>query len=309
MSLPALDAQEQQVVEAVAAHSASLRGGMDALLLKYLWRKAAGSESALMTALAGLVHEGWLEVLGGDASHLRLTTAAYAEWSARAHAAPGAAESAVWTDTVAAAVPLPAARSEMELKHRLGEVLRGLDLPEDGAVTARTLAQIWALLKVRADELRTALDLMARDGQLSLRRAGDTAWITPTADGHRYSLGIAPPAWLLKLAPPMQTRHLKLITADDTQMLSLAAVLLGETELRQVAFAPAYFMQRFATTFRLAGDAALRALELLWRLGHVQAASDSSLRLTPTGLALAAQGQSAAHREAMQMLLDRLERL
>ena len=107
----------------------------------------------------------------------------------------------------------------------------------------------------------------------------------------------------------MQAAHLKLITPDDTQMVSLTAVLLGEAELRQTVFAPGYFQERFNKVYHLAGHASVRALELLWRLGHVQAAgSDSSLRLSPSGMALATTGQSVGHREAMQAVLDRVNR-
>ena len=165
MSLQVLeDVSGNAVLNLINDGSLSLLDGMDALLLKYLWRRAGHPDRNLASALQGLLEAGLIEVVPGPDMAVRLSTRAFAALQQAWRAAPGSAaegdDSPDWDSVEQGPVQaggMGAARSELQLRLHVIGIYAELSVPANGRISAASMAHIWAQLRHRGEELRHSL--------------------------------------------------------------------------------------------------------------------------------------------------------
>lgn len=286
--------------------SGSILGGMDALLLKYLWRRSGQQDSELAGALQGLIESGLIEVVPGPDMALRLSSRAYGAlqeaWLQQRQAGSDPQEDeADWDnmqDAAGSAGGAGPARSELQLRCQVMAVLAELGVPADGRVAAASMAHIWAELRHRGEELRHAVDLLQRDGHLRVHREGSVAYFVMTRSGAAYAGGRRPPEALYRLAPPARNQERRVKTLADEDWLDL---LLGELSREGLLRQP---QLRFAqiesclAPLKLYSFAAAHACELAHRFGYLDWIGNSSdaMHCTESGLKRAQDAETPAVR-------------
>lgn len=270
-----------QVIEDVAGNavlnlinegSRSLLDGMDALLLKYLWRRAGHPDRNLAAALQGLLEAGLIEVVPGPDIAVRLSHRAFAAlqdaWrQGRGGMRADGDDTPDWDSVEQGPVQAGGAgpaRSELQLRLNVAGIFAELGVPPNGRIAAASMAHIWSQLRHRGEELRHSVDLLVRDGHVRVQREGSIAYFVLTEAGHRYVQGRPPPAELVALAPPARNQDRRLKTLADGDWIDL---LLGElaragVDQHDLSFAD---IEAVLAPLKLHSFAAMHAAELLHR--------------------------------------------
>lgn len=167
----------------IEAHPSTIREGADSLALLYKWKRDGGDGPGFMSAVHSLHENKLVEIMPGADMRLRLTAAGFArldamlpvEAAAEAVAAEEdmPADSTAWKGGAAASRDAPA----QELAVLLLDVFSTLGVPAGHAVSADTLAKIWAMEGKRGGDLRTALDALAANGALVIHRGERTVFV------------------------------------------------------------------------------------------------------------------------------------
>lgn len=303
MSLQVLeDVSGNAVLNLINDGSLSLLDGMDALLLKYLWRRAGHPDRNLASALQGLLEAGLIEVVPGPDMAVRLSTRAFAALQQAWRAAPGSAaegdDSPDWDSVEQGPVQaggMGAARSELQLRLHVIGIYAELSVPANGRISAASMAHIWAQLRHRGEELRHAVDLLQRDGHVRVLREGGVAYFVLTEAGFHYATGRPPPAQLIALAPPARNQDRRIKTLSDQDWIDL---LLGELARAGLAQGPDAIsfseIESVLAPLRLHGFAAIHAAELAHRQALLEwsGASDAQFLWLEAGRTRARQAMS-----------------
>ncbi|EIT69959.1 MULTISPECIES: hypothetical protein [Hydrocarboniphaga] len=293
------------------AHSVSVTQGLPAQLLNKRWEQAGRSTAQLGPALKLLFDQDWVAITPDlDPPHLRFSSegfrklieaplieepAAVAE--AIAEAAPVASASAAERPVTVPAAPSTAAPaaatfrgpSELRLRNDILGIYRELKLKAGARLIGMTLSRYWQELGNRAGDLRDGIDVLVRDGFLQPRMVGiDKHWML-TEEGAHFMAGAQTPASLSRLAPPLD-RVSPTPPADELRLLTSRVLVAelgpGESRLDYTLLRPAW-MQRT----RLDDNALLHGLDMLHKLSCVQLHEGRPLdiEITAAGRTLASQ--------------------
>lgn len=296
------------------AHSVSVTQGLPAQLLNKRWEQAGRSTAQLGPALKLLFDQDWVAITPDlDPPHLRFSSEGFRklieaplieEPEAVAEAiaepapvvAPPAAERPVTAPATAAPSPAaaPAAAtfrgpSELRLRNDILGVYRELKLKAGARLIGMTLSRYWQELGNRAGDLRDGIDVLVRDGFLQPRMVGiDRHWML-TTEGESFMNGPAAPPALARLAPALDKISLT-PPADELRLLTARVIVAeldpGQNRLDYGSLRPAWMLRT-----RLDDNALLHGLDMLNKLACVQLHDSTPLdiEITAAGRALASQ--------------------
>lgn len=285
------DVPGNAVLNLINEGSASLLDGMDALLLKYLWRRSGHPDRNLAAALQGLLEAGLIEVVPGPDMAVRLSHRAFAAlqqaWRQDAGRKQADSDDTPDWDSVEQgpiqAGGAGAARSELQLRLHVIGIYAELGVPANGRIAAASMAHIWSQLRHRGEELRHSVDLLVRDGHVRVQREGAVAYFVLTEAGHRYAQGRPPPPELLALAPPArnQDRRLKTLADADWTDLLLGELARAGADQHDLTFPD---IEAVLAPLKLHRFAAMHAAELLHRHEYLDwSAGDTPFCWTDAG--------------------------
>ncbi len=287
------------------AHSVSVKQGLPAQLLNRHWEGAGRSTEQLAPALKTLFEDDWIALTPGlEPPHLRFSVAGFrrliearplpetaAEPEEEIVAAPAPPPpAATLAEPVAAEAPKPRTVSEVSLRNDILGVYRDLKLKAGSRLIGMTLSRYWQEMGHRVSDLRTGIDVLARDGYLQQRLIGiDRYWML-TIDGEAYLRATPTSPRLLELAPPVAQIDNTPSAGEMRKLLAQMLLDIGsEHKTDDIAFDALrpIWMQRT----RMDDNALLHALDLLVKakLGSLSAQGPLSVRLTATGHELASQ--------------------
>ena len=297
------------------AHSVSVTQGLPAQLLNKRWEQAGRSTAQLGPALKLLFDQDWVAITPDvDPPHLRFSSDGFRKLieaplleepeiiaEAIVEPAPVAKPAAERPITVPAAAPSPAAAStaapvaafqgpsELRLRNDILGVYRELKLKAGARLIGMTLSRYWQELGNRAGDLRDGIDVLVRDGFLQPRMVGiDKHWML-TTEGEAFINGPLTPGVLKPLAPALDKISLT-PPADELRLLAARIIVAeldpGQTVLDYTLLRPAW-MQRT----RLDDNALVHGLDMLHKLSCVQlhAGRPLDIEITAAGRTLASQ--------------------
>lgn len=155
--------------------------------------------------------------------------------------------------------------SEYSLRGLLMELLASNRLRARGQIQAAALAEQWDAGRQRAGDLRTALDLLIRDGQLSVGRLRGTRFRLEK-DGSAYMLGRPAPRPLAD-GSPMPSPETMAAHELDNETLTAMTVYQFRGELRDEPMSADMLCYLIERQFALHTPLAHHAVELSHRLG------------------------------------------
>lgn len=292
------------------AHSVSVTQGLPAQLLNKRWEQAGRSTAQLGPALKLLFDQDWVAITPDlDPPHLRFSSDGFRKlieaplieepdvaMEAIAEPAPVVAAPAAERPVTAsiAASPAPAAAafrgpSELRLRNDILGVYRELKLKAGARLIGMTLSRYWQELGNRAGDLRDGIDVLVRDGFLQPRLVGiDKHWML-TEEGAHFMAGVQTPASLARLAPALDKISLT-PPADELRLLTARVIVAeldpGQSRIDYGVLRPAW-MQRT----RLDDNALLHGLDMLNKQACVQLHDGHPLdiEITAGGRTLASQ--------------------
>ena len=295
------------------AHSVSVTQGLPAQLLNKRWEQAGRSTAQLGPALKLLFDQDWVAITPDlDPPHLRFSSDGFRrlieapvidepEVGVEAIAEPApvarpAVEPPIVAASPAAAAATAASRgpSELRLRNDILGVYRELKLKAGARLIGMTLSRYWQELGNRAGDLRDGIDVLVRDGFLQPRMVGiDKHWML-TEEGARFMSGAQTPAALSRLAPALD-RISPAPPVDELRLLTARVIVAeldpGQNRLDYGSLRPAW-MQRT----RLDDNALLHGLDLLHKLSCVQVHEGS-----PLGIEITAAGRTLASQETPKL--------
>lgn len=289
------------------AHSVSVTQGLPAQLLNKRWEQAGRSTAQLGPALKLLFDQDWVAITPDlDPPHLRFSSEGFRKLieaplieepdvavEAITEPAPVvAAPAAERPVTVASPAPAAAAfrgPSELRLRNDILGVYRELKLKAGARLIGMTLSRYWQELGNRAGDLRDGIDVLVRDGFLQPRMVGiDKHWML-TEEGAHFMAGIQTPASLSRLAPALDKISLT-PPADELRLLTARVIVAeldpGQSRIDYGVLRPAW-MQRT----RLDDNALLHGLDMLNKHACVRLHDGQPLdiEITAGGRTLASQ--------------------
>ena len=284
------DAFAHEILVQINRSSSSLIGGMDALLLKYLWRKAGHADAELAQGLQLLVQESLVEVLPGVDMALRLSPAGFErvqaalldQGPASADGAPEEKDWAAQTESTPSAAAAQA-RSEFELRQRIMDIFADLNIPPGGRVASASMSKIWADSRIRAEELRHGIDLLERDGYMHVERIDGDGYFVLSQAGFDYAQGRSAPSCLVALAPPAHASDVRVRTLADLDLMRLVMHELAVSARPNPEEYSVEDIEAAVQRFQLPGFLIFHAADLLHRRGLANLVSESPLRFRYTG--------------------------
>lgn len=292
-----------------------LGNGIDALLLKYRWRRLGHSEGELAEWLDTLGRGDMIEVLRDEPLSVRLT----ADGLSRLRAVSGIGGSTAnpgqgrrfrfrsdWSDEQAA---VHAKLSELDLRIALLGLLAALEVDQQRCLRAAAALIAWTGAGRRAEGLRLAVSVCERDGYLRLRRTERGTLISLTPHGTRFADGRACPEPLLDRAPALNPAQLEwqVLSEDEYILLASHCVLAA-------GFDTEFTLSDLNTALketRLPATASTRCADLLHRYGFVDMLDPAWLqfRITDAGRELMRRSAEPANRSRVQTALSAATRL
>lgn len=293
------------------AHSVSVTQGLPAQLLNKRWEQAGRSTAQLGPALKLLFDQDWVAITPDlDPPHLRFSSEGFrrlieaplieepeAVAEAIVEPAPVVSTPAAERPVTVPATPSPAAPaaatfrgpSELRLRNDILGVYRELKLKAGARLIGMTLSRYWQELGNRAGDLRDGIDVLVRDGFLQPRLVGiDKHWML-TAEGESFMNGAATPPALARLAPALD--RISLTPPADELRLLTARVLVAELDPGQGRLDYGSLRPAWMQRTRLDDNALLHGLDMLHKLACVQLHDGRPLdiEITAAGRTLASQ--------------------
>ena len=178
--------------------------------------------------------------------------------------------------------------NEYSLRGLLMDLLAGNRLRARGQIQAAALAEQWDAGRHRAGDLRTAVDLLIRDGQLTVGRLRGTRFRLEK-DGSAYMLGRPAPQALAQTSPAPSPNAMQPHDLDSVALTAMT-VYQFRGDLRDEPMSQDMLLYLLERQFGLHSALAHHAIELSHRLGHLDwdEATDQ-LVLTATGRELRAK--------------------
>jgi hypothetical protein len=170
--------------------------------------------------------------------------------------------------------------TEIGLRNQLLDIYRDLKLKPGSQIIAMTLSRYWQEMGLRAGDLRTAIDVLVRDGYLIYSSLRFEPHWRLTEAGYAYASAPLTPAALLELAEPLTELEDHGHNDEDLRRKGLA--LFRGTAVEWHSFAG------LETDWRRGRDSLLHSLDLLWKAGLIELrlGDPLAIRLTETGAAL-----------------------
>lgn len=176
------------LLRAIESHPISIREGADSLALLYWWKREGGDAASFGAAIQSLHRDGLVQIMPGPDMRLRLTAEGFLQLDAllpdedaNAEAAASESEESQWKGGAVPNRPVPLA----ETVALLVKIFATLAVPAGRAVSADTLSKIWTMEGKRGGDLRSALDAMAAQGELTVQRGERTVFLLTPAGAAR----------------------------------------------------------------------------------------------------------------------------
>lgn len=298
------------------AHSVRVSDGVPASLLQQKWQTSGRDPAGLRDGLEWLFQHQRIALTPNlEPPHVRFTASGYsqllscfdaarvpqqaagattpappAQSSAAARAAPATApapEPASQAHTPPAELPPPLRfvthgqpPTEIGLRNQLLDIYRDLKLKPGSQIIAMTLSRYWQEMGLRAGDLRTAIDVLVRDGYLIYSSLRFEPHWRLTEAGYAYASAPLTPAALLELAEPLTELEDHGHNDEDLRRKGLA--LFRGTAVEWHSFTG------LETDWRHSRDSLLHSLDLLWKAGLIELrlGDPLAIRLTEQGAAL-----------------------
>lgn len=298
------------------AHSVRVSDGVPASLLQQKWLSSGRDPARLRDSLAWLFQHQQIALTPDlEPPHVRFTCAGYSQLLSQFDAArtppPAPVEPPVTavttpppprpapTPEAAPAIPatlestsvieLPTSHrflhhgeppTEIGLRNQLLDIYRDLKLKPGSQIIAMTLSRYWQEMGLRAGDLRTAIDILARDGYLLFSSLRFEPHWRLTEAGHAYAHAPLTPTPLLELAKPLIELEDHGLDDEALRQAGLALFRGAAAEWRSFGGLEA--------AWRRGRDSLLHSLDLLWKAGLIElrVGEPLAIRLTEQGAAL-----------------------
>lgn len=262
------DEAENRLLNLLLAHCRSAARGLDRVALEQAWEHS-GTGEGFGDVLARLVAQGLLEHWG---TRVRPTHAGFLLLT----------DESIADDGVPADVGVGhAPASEYLLRERLLRLLARNGLMRGGSLTAARVSEQWAVSGFRGEDLRVAVDIALRDGQIALRRLLATR-VLLREDGKVWLRGRDAPEAIARHAPPPQA---PVAPPHELDQRTLTAMVVWQFrgDRRREAVSVPELMYLAERQFGLPTPVAFHAVELVHRTALADADGEGRLRLNDAG--------------------------
>ena len=298
------------------AHSVRVSDGVPASLLQQKWLSSGRDAARLRDSLAWLFQHQQIALTPDlEPPHVRFTSTGYSQLLNQLDAArlppppvpspaetgtapppapepkipPTITQAVAATLETAAVTQLPTSHrflhhgeppTEIGLRNQLLDIYSDLKLKPGSQIIAMTLSRYWQEMGLRAGDLRTAIDILARDGYLLFSSLRFEPHWRLTEAGHAYAHAPLTPLPLLELAKPLTEPEDHGLDDEALRQAGLALFRGVASEWRSFA--------GLESAWRRGRDSLLHSLDLLWKAGLIElrVGEPLAIRLTEQGAAL-----------------------